>query len=110
MSTARRRPAPTDDLWASRRRHPTARPVPAPRRSKAYVGLLAIVATLNLLGLVMVLSASSVVALDDYGSSWYVVMRQAMWLGLGTVACIAVLRIDYHRWRRLAAPGADHRA
>ena len=28
----------------------------------------------------MVLSASSVVALDEYGSSWYVVTRQAMWL------------------------------
>jgi cell division protein FtsW len=103
--TRRSRPAaPDDDLWASRRRHPTARPVPPRRRSKTYVGLLAIITSLNLLGLVMVLSASSVVALDDYGSSWYVVMRQAMWLGLGTVACVIVLRVDYHRWRRLAVP------
>jgi len=105
MTPSRRRPAPTDDVWASRRRHPTARPVPARRRSKTYVGLLAIITTLNLLGLVMVLSASSVVALDDYGSSWYVVMRQAMWLALGTIACVVVLRVDYHRWRRLATPG-----
>ena len=105
MTTSRRRPAPTDDVWASRRRHPTARPVPARRRSKTYVGLLAIITTLNLLGLVMVLSASSVVALDDYGSSWYVVMRQTMWLALGTIACVVVLRVDYHRWRRLATPG-----
>ena len=52
----------------------------------------------------MVLSASSVVALDDYGSSWYVVTRQAMWLAVGTAACVVVLRVDYHRWRRLAAP------
>jgi cell division protein FtsW len=69
------------------------------------VGLLAIVAILNLLGLVMVLSASSVIALDDYGSSWYVVMRQAMWLAVGTAACVVVLRVDYHRWRPLATPG-----
>jgi cell division protein FtsW len=28
-----------------------------------------------------------------------------MWLALGTVACVVVLRVDYHRWRRLATPG-----
>ncbi len=104
MSASRRPSVATDDVWASRRRHPTAKPVPARRRSKTYVGLLAIIATLNLLGLVMVLSASSVIALDDYGSAWYVVMRQAMWLTLGTVACVVVLRVDYHRWRPLALP------
>jgi cell division protein FtsW len=68
------------------------------------VGLLGIIATLNLLGLVMVLSASSVIALDQYGSSWYVVMRQGLWLAIGTVACVVILRVDYHRWRRLAVP------
>ena len=92
------------DVWTSRRRHPTARPVAPVQRSKVYVGLLAIVVTLNLLGLVMVLSASSVVALDNYGSSWYVVSRQAMWLLVGTTACGVLLRVDYHRWRRLAVP------
>jgi len=103
-STRGRRPHPEDDLWASRRRHPTARPVRPPRRSKTYVGLLAVIVSLILLGLVMVLSASSVVALDDYGSSWYVVTRQAMWLVIGTVACVVVLRVDYHRWRPMAVP------
>lgn len=103
--SARRRHAPsTDDVWASRRRHPTAKPVAPHRRSKTYAGLLAIITILNLLGLVMVLSASSVIALDDYGSSWYVVMRQGMWLAFGTAACVVVLRVDYHRWRRLALP------
>jgi cell division protein FtsW len=104
MSTRRRHPPPADDVWASRRRHPTAKPVAPRRRSKTYAGLLAIITILNLLGLVMVLSASSVIALDDYGSSWYVVMRQGMWLAFGTAACVVVLRVDYHRWRRLALP------
>ena len=107
MSTSTRRPrpaAPADDLWASRRRHPTARPVPPRRRSKTYVGLLAVICVLNLFGLVMVLSASSVIALDDYGSSWYIVMRQAIWLAVGAFACVVMLRVDYHRWRRLATP------
>ena len=104
-STRGSRPrSPSDDLWASRRRHPTARPVPVKRVPKTYAGLLAIIASLCLIGLVMVLSASSVVALDDYGSSWYVVTRQAMWLAVGAAACVIVLRVDYHRWRRLAAP------
>lgn len=93
-----------DDVWASRRRHPTARPVPPPRRSKTFVGLLALVTTLNLLGMVMVLSASSVSALDTYGSSWYVALRQGMWMLGGVGACIVVMRVDYHRWRRWATP------
>jgi len=93
-----------DDIWASRRRHPTARPVAPVRRSRVYAGLLAVIVTLNLLGLVMVLSASSVIALDTYGSSWYVVSRQAMWLLLGTIACGLVLRVDYQRWRRFSVP------
>jgi cell division protein FtsW len=93
-----------DDLWKARRRHPTARPVSPPRRSATFVWLLAVIATLNLVGLVMVLSASSVSALDDYGSTWYVAMRQGMWLSIGAALCVAVMRIDYHRWRRWAAP------
>jgi cell division protein FtsW len=94
-----------DDVWASRRRHPTAKPVPPPRRSKTFVGLLAVITSLNLLGMVMVLSASSVTALDGYGSTWYFALRQAIWLVTGTVAGIAVMRIDYHRWRKWALPG-----
>ena len=99
-----RPPRADDDVWASRRRHPTARPVPPPRRSKTFVALLAVIVTLNLLGLVMVLSASSVSSLDTYGSSWYVVMRQAIWMALGVVGCVMVMRVDYHRWRRMALP------
>jgi cell division protein FtsW len=103
--TTRTRPQDRpDDVWASRRRHPTAKPVPSPRRSKTFVSLLAIITTLNLIGLVMVLSASSVSALDDYGSTWYVAMRQGIWLSVGAAMCIAVMRIDYHRWRRWSLP------
>ena len=77
-----------------------------PRRSSTFVGLLIVITVLNLLGLVMVLSASSVSALDTYGSSWYIAMRQGMWLLAGVGMCIVVLRVDYHRWRRLVAPRA----
>ena len=93
-----------DDVWDSRRRHPTARPVRPPRRSKTFVGLLAVITTLNLLGMVMVLSASSVTALDTYGSIWTIARRQGGWLLGSAIACVMLMRIDYHRWRKLAVP------
>jgi cell division protein FtsW len=64
--------------------------------------LLVVIAGLQVFGLVMVLSASSVVAIDEYGSSWYYVSKQAAWAILGAAVLVLVMRIDYHRWRRLA--------
>ncbi|MGK2950454.1 MAG: putative lipid II flippase FtsW, partial [Acidimicrobiales bacterium] len=87
-----------------RRRHPTARPVEPPPRSRTFVALLGVIVALNLLGLLMVVSASSVSAFDTYGSSWYVASRHLVWLFVGAAACVAVLRVDYHRWRRWARP------
>ena len=61
---------------------------PAPRscgrhralpRPPTYVILCATVGVLNIVGLVMILSASSVAALSDYGSSWYFFDRQLIW-------------------------------
>jgi cell division protein FtsW len=73
-------------------------------RPSGYVLLLVLVAVLNIIGLVMVLSASSVEALRLYGSAWFYFERQILWVGLGTAALIVTLRIDYHRWRKLAVP------
>lgn len=73
---------------------------PAGRRSNLFLGLFALVAVLNLIGLLMVLSASSVDALYEYGSPWYQFQRQVIWLVLGSVALLVVMRIDYHAWRR----------
>jgi cell division protein FtsW len=90
---------------AARSRHPTARqPTDHGPRSAMFLALAFLVAVFNLLGLVMVMSASSVVALDDYGSSWYYVTRQALWASIGAGTMILVSRVDYHRWRRLATP------
>ena len=94
-----------DDVWVSRRRHPTAKPAPpSPRRSKTFVGLLGVITTLNLLGMVMVLSASSVSALDTYGSAWTIATRQLGWLAGGVAICVVLARVDYHRWRQGAVP------
>jgi cell division protein FtsW len=87
----------------SRERHPTAHvPAPGAGGTRLFVALAFLIAVFNLLGLVMVMSASSVVALDEYGSSWYFVSRQATWAAVGTVALVITAKVDYHRWRRFA--------
>jgi cell division protein FtsW len=70
-------------------------------RPPAYVVLCATVAVLNVIGLVMILSASSVAALSNYGSSWYFFNRQLAWALFGALAFVVAARVDYHRWRRL---------
>lgn len=103
--TATTRARPPGGEAGARRRHPTARRVaPKGRRTATFTWLLALFAVLNLLGLVMVLSASSVVSIDEYGSSWYYATKQTLWVLLGCVVLFVTMRIDYHRWRRLSLP------
>src|SRR5882672_4963046 len=71
-------------------------------RPPAYVVLCATVTVLNVVGLVMILSASSVAALSDYGSSWYFFNRQLMWAAVGLAAFLISARMDYRLWRRFA--------
>jgi cell division protein FtsW len=59
---------------------------------------------LNLVGLVMVLSASSILSLRQYGSPWHYFERQVLWLTFGSAVFVVVSRIDPARWRRLARP------
>jgi cell division protein FtsW len=66
--------------------------------------LLLVVGALTVLGLVMVLSASSVQALRNHGSSWYFFNRQLLWVGIGSIALYATSRVDYRRWRTIAIP------
>jgi cell division protein FtsW len=73
-------------------------------RPANYVLLAATVGVLNVVGAVMVLSASSVASLTDYGSAWYFFQRQAAWTAVGVAAFIITARIDYHAWRRWVRP------
>ncbi|MDQ3979196.1 MAG: putative lipid II flippase FtsW [Actinomycetota bacterium] len=74
------------------------------RGSRAAL-LCIVVGLLCLLGLMMVLSASSVEALHSYGGAWLFFQRQVLWLALGGIALVVASRVDYHLWRRLARPG-----
>jgi cell division protein FtsW len=67
-----------------------------------FVLLAAVVAALNVIGLVMVLSASTVQSLREFGSTWSYFIRQATWLGLASGVFMFTVSIDYRRWRRLA--------
>lgn len=114
-----------EERQASRSRHPTARPPkPAPkpkgrpRRPKAkakprkpiaplptgFILLLAVVVFLDLIGLVMVLSASSVQSLRNNGSAWEFFARQLLWLVAAGAVMVGTMRFDYRRWRPLAKP------
>ena len=83
-----------------RGRWPLPGEAPTGRRSPEFLGLFGLLVLLNVVGMVMILSASSVTSLYDYGSPWYQFTRQLMWLAIGGVAFVLALRTDYRRWRR----------
>lgn len=63
--------------------------------------LFAAIVVLVLFGAVMVFSASAVLASERYGSSYYFVLRQVIWAGLGLGLMVVVMNLDY---RKLANP------
>jgi cell division protein FtsW len=73
-------------------------------RPPNYLLLAATVGVLNVVGAVMVLSASSVSSLTDYGSAWYFFQRQIAWTVVAVAAFMITARIDYHSWRRWLRP------
>ena len=58
-----------------------------------------ITAALMVLGLIMILSASSVTSFTTYGSSFRYFQKQLTWAGFGVVAFIAFSRFDYRKLR-----------
>ncbi|MGI8810646.1 MAG: putative lipid II flippase FtsW [Acidimicrobiales bacterium] len=65
-----------------------------------WVLLAAIVAMLCTIGLMMVLSASSVEGLRSYGGAWVFFTRQIMWVAIGSAVLTGATLADYHHWRR----------
>jgi len=83
----------------------TARPAASMSRWSSTTSLLVLtVGVLNIVGVVMVLSASSVSSLTDYGSPWYFFTRQLLWTVVGVVAFVVGIRIDHRVLRRLVKP------
>jgi cell division protein FtsW len=72
------------------------------KRLSADLTLLAVTVALLGFGLVMVWSASSVLAQERHGSAYYFLLKQALWGLIGLGAMVAALRIDYRTLRRPA--------
>ncbi|MDP9328639.1 MAG: putative lipid II flippase FtsW, partial [Actinomycetota bacterium] len=66
--------------------------------------LLTPAAGLTMIGLVMVLSASSVTAYAESGSSFMFFNRQVIYAFVGVAGLIAVARAPYRMWQRLSVP------
>lgn len=83
-----------------------ANPVSSTRRS--YLAkppdtlLFFSIASLVAIGLVMIFSASSAVALVEHHDVAYYAKRQIVWLIVGLVIAYGVYRLDYHKLKRLA--------
>ncbi len=71
----------------------------AKRLSPDYT-LLATTVALMGFGMVMVWSASSVLAQDRHGSPYYFLIKQALWGVIGVGGMVAALRFDYRALRR----------
>jgi len=64
--------------------------------------VLAITYVLLVLGLIMVFSASGIMAETRYGDSTYFLKRQGLWLVLGLIVMHIAANLDYHVWQRIA--------
>ena len=86
------------------RRAGTAGPKAATTRDSGWIVLAATVAVLSVVGLMMVLSASSVEAFRGYGGPWFFFLRQLVWVAIGALVMLVTATVDYRRWRRLVVP------
>jgi cell division protein FtsW len=66
--------------------------------------LLIIVILLLVGSVVMVYSASSAIAMEQYHDAGYFLKRQLLWLGLGVLAMVTTARMNVWGWQRLAIP------
>jgi cell division protein FtsW len=86
--------------------------VGASRRAKAdpaavrtsLILLLVPAALLTVVGIVMVLSSSSVTAFQEFGSSFLFFNRQVVYAAVGVVGLVVVARTPYRVWQRIAVP------
>lgn len=66
--------------------------------------LLLMVVALTSFGIVMVYSASSVMAAKNFHDGAYFLKRQALFALVGFCIAAVAMRVDYHHWRKLAVP------
>jgi cell division protein FtsW len=72
------------------------------RRSETDRWLFGVTLMLCLLGAVMIFSASAVTAQQQFGHSYYFVLRQVIALIVGLLGMFALMKMDYHKLRQPA--------
>ncbi|HEU4685432.1 MAG TPA: putative lipid II flippase FtsW [Nitrospira sp.] len=83
---------------------PSANQRPGKQRVAMDHPLLFVTLTLTLVGLVMVFSASAIVAGNRFQDPEFFLKRQIAWLGFGFLLMHVVSRIDYTLWKKLSIP------
>ena len=84
--------------WSDLFDHPNRRP------GGSFDGvILGVVVALTLIGLVMVFSASGVLAETRFRDSTYFLQRQGIWLTLGFLILFVTARLDYGLWQSLTS-------
>jgi len=104
---ARRRPKQAAQprlrlVRADELRTPRAIAVATARRNLTL--LLVPTALLTIVGLVMILSAGSISAVEGYGTSFWYFNRQAVYALAGVIGLVVAARVPYTFWRRAAIP------
>lgn len=85
--------------WLRPLRHPSD--VPG-RRTIEFAVLLLLTLALTFIGLIMVLSASTVTGVQESGSPWGYLERQGLWAFVGLLAMSVLMRLDYRDIARFA--------
>jgi len=68
------------------------------RRKSAYILFLAVLGLL-VIGIVMLFSTSAY-ARDSHGDVYFFIKRQAIWIGIGLVACVFAALVNYQFWQK----------
>ena len=71
-----------------------------PQKLETDRPLFLVTLALCLIGAVMVFSASALTAREQYGSAYYFLWRQLVWLVIGLLSMFAVMNFDYRRLRQ----------
>lgn len=98
IRTKKAKKAPTRPSWTGSLKDALDRPL------TTYYLLLGATALLLTIGLIMVLSASSVRAYSESGDSYAVVKRQLMWVAIGVPCAVIASRVSVSWVRGLAYP------
>jgi cell division protein FtsW len=64
--------------------------------------LIITIAALLIGGLMMIYSATFALGYELHKQPNYFIVRQLLWMGIGTLAMIITARVEYHAWRRFS--------